>query len=541
MRFHWKVLVWMVAGVAFGLGLQGLTEGRATAGASWAEPVAEAAGGAPAGVLLERVEPGGPIARANDKSDGAMLMAGERVTAAVLSKGSDRERRLELGGASELRSLVEGLEPGSVLWLEDAGGEEHLITLELDPGSVRASWIRPFDFVADLFMALLRMLIVPIVFASIISGVASVGSFGDLRRLGTKTFVYYMSTSLLAILVGQLLVDVIRPGEGAQLGLARLEAGEAPKASFVEVLERMIPQNVFAALGDNGAMLSIIFFALLFGYCVTQAPSPHRERLSELFESAFQVMLRMAESVLKLLPYGVFCLMVRVVAKTGFGVFEPLLVYMLTVVLALGFHSLVTLPVLLKLVGGIHPLRWFQAMSPALMTAFSTSSSSMTLPVTLETVEKRGRVSNKVTSFTLPLGATINMDGTALYECIGVIFLAQYYGSISPDFVLTWGDQALVVMMALMASVGAAGIPSAGLVMMLAILAALGLPLEGAALLLAVDRPLDMLRTTVNVWSDTCGAAIVARSEGEQGPLEAGGPEPGGTGPPALSGPRLRP
>lgn len=540
MKFHWKVLVWMVAGVAFGLGLQGLTEGRATAGASWAEPAPQA-GGAPAGVLLERVEAGGPIARANDKSDGAMLMAGERVTAAVLSKGGDRERRLELTGPSELRALVEGLEPGSVLWLEDAGGEEHLITLELDPASVRASWIRPFDFVADLFMALLRMLIVPIVFASIISGVASVGSFGDLRRLGTKTFVYYMLTSLLAILAGQVLVDLIRPGEGAQLGLARLEAGEAPKAGFIEVLERMIPQNVFAALGDNGAMLSIIFFALLFGYCVTQAPSPHRERLSELFESTFQVMLRMAESVLKLLPYGVFCLMVRVVAKTGFSVFEPLLVYMLTVVLALGFHSLVTLPVLLKLVGGIHPLRWFQAMSPALMTAFSTSSSSMTLPVTLETVEKRGRVSNKVTSFTLPLGATINMDGTALYECIGVIFLAQYYGSISPDFVLTWGDQALVVMMALMASVGAAGIPSAGLVMMLAILAALGLPLEGAALLLAVDRPLDMLRTTVNVWSDTCGAAIVARSEGEQGPLEAGGPEPGGTGPPALSGPRLRP
>ena len=158
------------------------------------------------------------------------------------------------------------------------------------------------------------------------------------------------------------------------------------------------------------------------------------------------------------------------------------------------------------------------------MTAFSTSSSSMTLPVTLETVEERGKVSNKITSFTLPLGATINMDGTALYECIGVVFLAQYYSGISPDFALTLGDQALVVViMALLASIGAAGIPSAGLVMMLAILSALGLPLEGAALLLAVDRPLDMLRTTVNVWSDSCGRrGHRRRTEGEEGPLTAG-------------------
>jgi Na+/H+-dicarboxylate symporter len=162
-------------------------------------------------------------------------------------------------------------------------------------------------------------------------------------------------------------------------------------------------------------------------------------------------------------------------------------------------------------------------MSPALMTAFSTSSSSMTLPVTLRTVEQRGRVSNKVSSFTLPLGATINMDGTALYECIGVIFLAQYYASAG-GYVLTPTAQATVVILALLASVGAAGIPSAGLVMMLTILSTLGLPIEGAALLLAVDRPLDMLRTVVNVWSDSCGAAIIARSEGEMGPLEAGAP-----------------
>ena len=293
--------------------------------------------------------------------------------------------------------------------------------------------------------------------------------------------------------------------------------------SFVDVIRRMVPTNVVEAMGDNGAMLSLIFFALLFGYFITRAEEPHRSGVKGLVDAIFAVMLRMAQGVLSLLPYGVFCLLIRVVAETGFGVFKPLFIYMLTVLAALAVHACLTLPAVLKFAGRLSPRGWFKAMSPALMTAFSTSSSSMTLPVTLETVEKRGRVSNKVTSFTLPLGATINMDGTALYECIGVIFLAQYYASTG-DFELTLAKQAMVVIMALLASIGAAGIPSAGLVMMLTILAALGLPLEGAALLLAVDRPLDMLRTVVNVWSDSCGAAVIARSEGEEGPLAAGLP-----------------
>jgi proton glutamate symport protein len=232
------------------------------------------------------------------------------------------------------------------------------------------------------------------------------------------------------------------------------------------------------------------------------------------------VMMKMAGWVLSLIPYGVFVLLVKVVGETGFGLFKPLGLYMAVVAGGLLFHAVITLPALLKL-GGVSPLGWFKAMGPALMTAFSTSSSSMTLPVSLDTVERRGRVSNKTTSFVLPLGATINMDGTALYECVGVIFLAQYYQGVS-DFPLTLGVQVQVVLMALLASVGAAGIPSAGLVMMLTILGTLGLPVEGAALLLAVDRPLDMLRTVVNVWSDSCGAALVARSEGETPLLEAG-------------------
>ena len=507
MKFHWKVLLWMLAGVVVGLGLQFLTEAPAWEGASWTA--------ADGGLELHSAKSGGPVAKSK-------LAVGDVVTATIRDKGRDGEQRIELRAPEDLAGVIASSANGDVLWFEVRDGSPQIVTLGMDPSCSRAAWMKPFDFAADIFMALLKMLIVPIVLTSIITGVAGVGTFGDLRRLGGKTFLYYISTSLLAILVGQVIVTMVRPGDGAQLGLAQLEPGQAPEDSFLEVLKRMVPENIIDSMGDNRAMLSVIFFALLFGFFITQTQEPHRQRTKDLFDSLFQVMLRMAEGILKLLPYGVFALMVRVVSKTGFGVFEFLLLYMLCVAGALVLHSCVTLPLVLKFVGRLSPRRWANAMSPALMTAFSTSSSSLTLPVTLETVEKRGKVSNRVTSFTLPLGATINMDGTALYECIGVIFLAQYYSGISPDFTLTVLDQLLVVMMALLASIGAAGIPSAGLVMMLAILAALGLPLEGAALLLAVDRPLDMLRTTVNVWSDSCGAAVIARSEGEEGPLHAG-------------------
>jgi Na+/H+-dicarboxylate symporter len=371
-------------------------------------------------------------------------------------------------------------------------------------------------------MALLKMLIVPLVFTSIVVGVSGLGGGRELGRLGAKAFAYYISTSLLAILVGQALVSLVRPGAGAELGLPEVAgAAFADQPSVLGILKGMVPENVLAAMTDNGAMLQMIFFALVFGFAITRAAEPHATRVRQLFESVLAVVMALARWILLLIPFGVFALMARVVATTGFGVFKPLLLYMGVVAGALVLHSTITLPLLLRFVGGLSPVRWFKAMAPALATAFSTSSSSMTLPVTLETVEQRGGVSNKLASFTLPMGATINMDGTALYECIGVIFLAQYYAGLDPSYTLTLADQGLVVLLALLASIGAAGIPSAGLVMMITILSALDLPVEGAALLLAVDRPLDMLRTTVNVWSDSCGAAIIARSEGEDGPLTA--------------------
>lgn len=511
MKLHWQVLLSMILAAAAGLLLQSTTSAPPYVGATWEV--------APGGLRLAKAT--GPAAAGGfSVGDMAKLSEGDVIVALIADRSDPEGSRIVLENPEQVDQHAQTLEPGMAVWLERTGGDLVSIKLGLDPSSARAMWIAPFAFIADIFMRLLKMLIVPIVLSSIVAGVIGVGALDNLRRMGLKTFGYYVGSSILAILLGQLLVSLIRPGAGAQLGLAQAPAG-VETIALHEIFARMVPMNVPASLTDNGQMLQVIFFALLFGAFAIKAGAPHTARMKDLFDSLFAVMLTLAEGVLKLLPIGVFALLLRVVAQTGFSVFEPLLVYMATVLLALLLHSGITLTLALRFLGGINPRRWFQAMSPALMTAFSTSSSAMTLPITMETVEKRGKVSNKVTSFTLPLGATINMDGTALYECIGVIFLAQFYASAT-GFELDFAVQATVVVMALMASVGAAGIPSAGLVMMLAILSVIGLPLEGAALLLAVDRPLDMLRTVTNVWSDSCGAAIIARSEGEDGPLTAG-------------------
>jgi len=396
-------------------------------------------------------------------------------------------------------------------WI-DAPAGVGLTKLILDPESVRAQWLAPFTFAASIFMSLLKMLIVPLVLSSIVTGVAGIAGGKEFGRLGAKTLAYYMTTSFLATVVGLLIINLTQLGVGAKLHLQPAEdfaPGEG--ASLVEI----VPQNIFSALSDNGSMLQIIVFALMLGYFISQTKEPHGSRIRGIFESFFEVMMSLAAGILKLIPYGVFALVVKVVGETGFATFKPLLYYMVIVAFALLFHACVVLPLLLKYVGGISPLKWFKAMSPALMTAFSTSSSSITLPVTMKAAEHRGGVSNKHSSFVLPLGATINMDGTALYECVGVIFLSQYYASTG-DFDLTIAKQVFIVITALLASIGAAGIPSAGLIMMTGILSALGLPIEGAMLLLAIDRPLDMLRTVVNIWSDSCGAALIGKSEGDK-------------------------
>jgi len=380
-----------------------------------------------------------------------------------------------------------------------------------EPAAARLGWI------GDLFMKLLRMIIVPLVLTSIISGVASVGGGRALGRLFSKTMGYYMLSSLLAAIAGLALVNLIRPGDNANMTAAVQE--ELPElatpSSPVELLVDIVPENVFQAAA-TADMLAIIFFCIVFGASITALPDKSRTLLTELIEALFETMMRLTSGIIKFLPIGVFALITRMVGTTGFESFKPLALYAGTIFSGLTVHFLVTLPLLLIVLGRISPRIHFANMREALLVAFSTSSSGATLPVTMASVEHKVGVSNKVGSFVLPMGATVNMDGTAVFECVGVLFIAQVLG-----YDITIMTQATVVLVALLASIGAAAVPSAGLVVIFIVLEAIGLTGPNVNIIvgsmLAIDRPLDMYRTAVNVFSDSCGAAIVARSEGETG------------------------
>ncbi len=378
-----------------------------------------------------------------------------------------------------------------------------------------------FDFLGTTFLRALKMVIVPLLAGSIISGVAGVGASRGLGRMFGKTFGWYITTSLMAILMGLILVNLVQPGlsngvaVGQRMGLteaspelaAKLEGHSA--GDIVMILQRMIPSNPVAAAAD-GQMLPLIFFCLLLGIAITGLPNNQKSAQLGFWESLFAAMMKITGWVIATAPIGIFGLMAKTTAGSGFAAFAPLARYGLTVLGALILHAAIVLPLLLRFGGRVSPLRHAKVMAPVLLTAFSTRSSSATLPLTMNTIEKNAGVSNRVTSFVLPLGATINMDGTALYECVAAMFIAQAYG-----IELGFGAQLLIVFTALLASIGAAGIPAAGLVMISVILEAVGLPLEGLAMILAIDPILDMCRTAVNVWSDSCGAVFVARSEGE--------------------------
>ena len=371
-------------------------------------------------------------------------------------------------------------------------------------------------WLGDLFLRALKMIIVPLILTSIVSGVTNIGNTKSLGRLGLKTFSYYILTSTLAIITGLVLVDLIKPGVGANLGL-KVDVPEltAVSGGLWDIILRMIPQNIFEAL-TSADMLAIIFFSILFGFFITKVQSEYKDFMINFFNSGFEVMMKMTSFIIMFAPLGILGIVTGVVADQAadkaklLDTFQHLGIYMLTVLAGLAFHFFITLPLILRFIGKVSPFKHYQAMSLPLITAFSTSSSSATLPLTMEAVEHNSGVSNKITSFILPLGATVNMDGTALYECVAAMFIAQAYG-IELGFI----QQMIVVVTALLASIGAAGIPMAGLVMMSVVLTAVGLPLEGVGLILAVDRILDMCRTMVNVFSDSCGAVTIAKTEGE--------------------------
>ncbi|MFC0875155.1 dicarboxylate/amino acid:cation symporter [Saccharicrinis sp. FJH2] len=369
------------------------------------------------------------------------------------------------------------------------------------------------SWMGDVFLRGLKMVIIPLILSSIITGVAGIGNSSNLGRVGAKTMGYYLLTSTIAIVTGLLLVNIIKPGVDSGIELkSSVDSVLGQHDTIGQTLIKIIPENIFQSFA-NGDMLGIIFFALLFGFFLTKIKAEYREPTLKVVNGVFEVMMKITMFIIRFTPLGILGLVAGVVAEqkniadvaTGLGS------YFLTVLIALLIHGAFTLLMITYFVGRVNPFRHFKAMSTPLLTAFSTSSSSATLPLTMEAVENNGGVSQKISSFTLPLGATVNMDGTALYECVAVIFIAQIYG-----MELSIVNQVMIVLLSLLASVGAAGIPMAGLVTITIILSYLGLPLEAVGLILAVDRPLDMLRTTVNVWSDSCGAVTIANSEGEK-------------------------
>jgi proton glutamate symport protein len=373
------------------------------------------------------------------------------------------------------------------------------------------------NWIGVVFLRALNMIIIPLILCSITTGVASVGSGGNLGRLGLKTMSYYILSTLVAIITGFVLVTIIKPGVGAELGFKMpVDDITAVSDSFGQTLINIVPINIFESLMD-GQMLAIIFFAILFGFFITKVDEKPRILITDVFNATLDVIMKITLFVIRFTPLGIFSITAKVIAQQiNMGneigeVISRLGLYFITVLLGLIIHGLFTLPLSVKILGRANPIKHMKNMTTPLLTAFSTSSSNATLPLTIKAVEFEDGVSNKIASFTLPLGATINMNGTALYECVAVMFIAQAYG-----IDLTFGQQLIVIFTALLAAIGAAGIPMAGLVMMTVVLKAVGLPLEGIGLILAVDRILDMFRTTINVYGDTCCAVIIAKSEGEK-------------------------
>jgi len=368
-------------------------------------------------------------------------------------------------------------------------------------------------WMGEVFLRALKMIIIPLIFSSIVSGITNIGSAESIGRLGLKTIIYYISTSIFAILTGLVLVNILKPGVGVDLNLSQTVDLDVNSDTLGQTLIKIIPDNIFLAMSSNGQMLSVIFFAMLFGFFITRIRSDYQGILTGFFNGVVEVMMKLTMFIIKFTPFGIFGLVAEKVSQQTdlVALMQSMGLYMCVVLFGLIIHSAVTLPLLVKVLGRTSPLQHFNAMRTPLITAFSTSSSSATLPLTIYAVENNSGVSKRISSFVLPLGATINMDGTALYECVAAMFIAQAYG-----IELSVVSQIIVVITALLASIGAAGIPMAGLVMITIVLTAVGLPLEGVGLILAVDRILDMFRTTVNVWSDTCGAVIIAKTEKEK-------------------------
>jgi Na+/H+-dicarboxylate symporter len=378
------------------------------------------------------------------------------------------------------------------------------------------------DFAGAAFVALLKMLIVPLVMASIISAVASYAEGAALGRLGVTALGFYVLTTLVAVLIALGLHHLFAPGivDGRPAGnLLALQADVGEVAANVArqagtgvraLLLGIIPANVVEAASGT-KLIAVVFFSALFGFFLARIEQPWRGAGVTFWEGVYRVMMRMALFVMRLAPIGVFGLTAQVVARSGFAAARPLLMLALAVVIGLALHALVVLPLLLRMTGARRPYALYSGLAPALLTAFATSSSAASLPLALNCAERRLGIPARIAGLVIPLGGSVNHSGSALYECAAALFIAQAYG-----VELSFANQAAIVLLALLASMGIAGIPAASLVGITVILAAVGLPAEAVGVLLVLDRVLDMARTAVNVLSDGACAAFVARLSGER-------------------------
>lgn len=381
----------------------------------------------------------------------------------------------------------------------------------LPAGNLRDAWLVEglFELVGGLFINAIKLLVVPLVFVSLVCGVSALGDISRLGRIGGKTIAFYLITTALAIALALFVAKQIQPGVGLNMkDLTKKETKVNAPQSFIKTLQNIVPSNPVAAMAE-GNMLQIIFVALLVGIAATMSGARAKPIL-EIFESANEVMMKMVLLIMKLAPFGVFALVARTFATVGLAAMSPLIKYTLTVLLVLVLHMGLVYMGALKLIGGLNPIKFFRNFLPAMSVGFSTASSNATLPITLETVELRCGVSKNVAAFTLPLGATINMDGTAIMQGVAVVFIAQVYGIHMP-----LGSFLTVILTATVASIGTAGVPGVGLITLAMVLEAVNLPVEGIALIMGIDRLLDMSRTAVNISGDAVCTLLVAKSENE--------------------------
>ncbi|MCK9627601.1 MAG: dicarboxylate/amino acid:cation symporter [Bacteroidales bacterium] len=372
-------------------------------------------------------------------------------------------------------------------------------------------------WMGDLFLNGLKMVVIPLVFSALVMGVSSIGETKDLGRIAGKTFAYYVMTTIIACILGLVLVNVFKPGVGVDLNLqTKVDSIASTEVSMIDQIVGIVPTNIFKAMAE-GNMLPVIFFAILFGTFITLSSQKSRVLLTDVFNSVYEVMIKMTFLVIRFAPYGLFGVVSSIIGSQAGDtaalseMFGSLGIYAAIIAGGCLIQGLGILPAIFVTLTRKNPYKFMNQMGTGLLTTFCTASSAASLPINIPDIQKKSGVSQKIAAFCLPLGNTINMNGTALFECVTAIFVAQVYG-----IDLTLGQQIVIVMTSLLAAIGAAGIPLAGLVMLAVVLNAVGLPLEGIGLVLVVQQPLDMIRSAVNVWGDLTGAAIIAHSEGEE-------------------------